>query len=496
MDKLYELAGGIWQWMLANTFYINIILSIVIIFFQRRDTKAVWAWLLILYFIPIVGFFLYLVIGQDLNKSKMFRIKEVEDEINAAIKEQENTIFNNEFGDKFHITDERLMDYKDLVLYNLETGKAEYCENNDVRIFTDGDDKFAALLDGMRHARKFIHLQYYIISKGELFDEILEVLEERVRHGVEVRVLYDSLGSRKIGAANLRRMKKAGIKTGEFFPAFLGIFQFRINYRNHRKIAVIDGNMAYVGGFNIGDEYIDRVQKFGHWRDTHFEIRGEAVNALHLRFMLDWNYATKENLFKINSPQYFNNKIRLRKEKMGIQIITSGPDSKRQEIRDNYLRLINKAKERIYIQTPYFIPDEAVLQSLKIAALSGIDVRLMIPCKPDHPFVYWITYSYAGDLLESGARCYCFDDGFLHAKGMVVDGIVSCYGTANMDVRSFGLDFEVNAVIYSAEVSMELEKIFLNDLTRCSEMTKYDYDRRTMGIRVKEQISRLFAPLM
>ena len=394
------------------------------------------------------------------------------------------------------MTDDRLTEYKDLVLYNLETGKAEYCENNEVRIFTDGDDKFAALLEAMRQAKKFIHLQYYIISKGELLDEIIEVLEQKALQGVEVRILYDSLGSRKIGKRNLKRLKRAGIKTGEFFPAFLGIFQFRINYRNHRKIAVIDGTTAFLGGFNIGDEYIDRVEKFGHWRDTHFEIRGEAVNALHLRFLLDWNYATGENLFKITLTQYFNTKVRVRQQKLGIQIVSSGPDSRRQEIRDNYLRLINKAKERIYIQTPYFIPDDAVLQSLKIAALSGIDVRLMIPCKPDHPFVYWITYSYAGDLLESGAHCYCFDDGFLHAKGMVVDGIVSCYGTANMDVRSFELDFEVNAVIYSPEVSMELEKIFLNDLTRCSEITKYDYERRSMGIRVKEQISRLFAPLM
>lgn len=289
-------------------------------------------------------------------------------------------------------------------------------------------------------------------------------------------------------------MKQAGIRVGEFFPAFLGRFQMRFNYRNHRKIVVIDGKCAYVGGFNVGDEYISKNKKFGYWRDTHLKIEGAAVNDLHIRFLLDWNYTTKENLFGIE--KYFNNKPLHYNRNVGVQIISSGPDSKRQEIRDNYLRLINKAKERIYVQTPYFIPDDSVLQALKIAALSGVDVRLMIPCKPDHPFVYWATYSYAGDLIDAGVRCYCYEAGFLHAKGMVVDGLVSCYGTANMDRRSFALNFEVNAVVYDPDVSWQLEKKFLEDLTKCREITRFNYNRRTLWIRFKEQISRLLAPLM
>lgn len=490
MDKILDYAEIIWQWITNNTFYINIVLGITIVFFQRRNPTSVWAWLLLLYFIPILGFFLYLVIGHDYNKSRMFRIKEVEDEINAAIKKQENTIFNNEF----HITDGRVRNFQDLVLYNLETSGAIYSENNSVRVFTDGNEKFNALVEAIRGARKFIHIQYYIISRGELFDNLLDELEKKAAQGVEVRVLYDGMGSRNIGKKNIKRMRKAGIKTGEFFPAFLGRFQLRFNYRNHRKIVVIDGKKAFTGGFNVGDEYIGRVKKFGYWRDTHLEISGDAVSDLHTRFLLDWNYAARENLFQFE--KYFNTKSEKRMDKLGIQIISSGPDSKRQEIRDNYLRLVNKARERIYIQTPYFIPDEAVLTALKIAALSGVDVRVMIPCKPDHPFVYWATHSYAGDLLESGARCYCYGEGFLHAKGMVVDGLVSCYGTANMDIRSFALNFEVNAVIYDPETSWKLEKTFLDDLTKCTELTKYNYDRRNLGIRIKEQISRLLAPLM
>lgn len=490
MDEAIEYAKTVSHWLYNNTFYINIILGITIIFFQRRDPTSVWAWLLLLYFIPILGFFLYLVIGHDYRKSRMFRIKEVEDEINAAIKKQENTIFNNEF----HITDERVRNYQDLVLFNLETSGAIYSENNSVRVFTDGNDKFNALIEEIRNARKFIHIQYYIMSRGELLDRILDALEKKTAQGVEVRVLYDGMGGRNIGKKNLKRMKHAGIKVGEFFPAFLGRFQLRFNYRNHRKIVVIDGKKAFVGGFNVGDEYIGKVKKFGYWRDTHLEVKGDAVNDLHIRFLLDWNYAARENLFRFE--KYFNIKSEVRANKLGMQIISSGPDSKRQEIRDNYLRLINKARERIYIQTPYFIPDESVLSALKIASLSGVDVRVMIPCKPDHPFVYWATYSYAGDLLESGARCYCYDGGFLHAKGLIADGLVSCYGTANMDMRSFSLNFEVNAVIYDPEVSWQLEKAFLEDLKHCTEMTKYNYDRRNLTIRIKEQISRLLAPLM
>ena len=300
MKEIIDILKEIFHWILNNTFYINIILGIIIVFFQRRDPSSVWAWLLLLYFIPILGFFLYLVIGHDYRKSKMFRIKEVEDEINAAIKKQENRIFNNEF----RISDERIRDYQDLVLFNLETSSAIYSENNSVRIFTDGEAKFDALIEEMRNARKFIHIQYYIMSKGELLDRILDVLEQKAAQGVEVRILYDGVGGRTIGKQNIKRMKRAGIKVSVFFPAFLGRFQLRFNYRNHRKIVVIDGKKAFVGGFNVGDEYINKVKKFGYWRDTHLEVTGDAVNDLHTRFLLDWNYASKENLFRYE--KYFN----------------------------------------------------------------------------------------------------------------------------------------------------------------------------------------------
>ena len=227
--------------------------------------------------------------------------------------------------------------------------------------------------------------------------------------------------------------------------------------------------------------------------------------SLQIRFALDWNYATKENLFK--NADYFDSyrdgfgmispeRPRSGKSPIGIQITASGPDAANRQIRNNYLLLFHKARKHIYIQTPYFVPDDAILSALRIAAESGVDVRLMIPCKPDHPFVYWATYSYVGDLLAAGARCYTYENGFLHAKGVMVDGRVSCYGTANMDIRSFELNFEVNATIYDEETTDRLEQIFISDLEHCKEVTKEIYAQRALWIRMKEQCSRLLSPLL
>ena len=274
----------------------------------------------------------------------------------------------------------------------------------------------------------------------------------------------------------------------------LGQLQLRVNYRNHRKIVVIDGRVGFVGGFNVGREYLGRDKKFGYWRDTHLCIEGAAVTSLAVRFVLDWNYAAKENLFLEDSlfeiPQYTRN------GRDPVQIISSGPDSKTKMIHDNYLRLIHRAQDHVYIQTPYFIPDDSILDALKIAAKSGVDVRIMIPCKPDHPFVYWATYSYIGEMVAAGAKCYVYNNGFLHAKTLSIDGMVACVGTANMDFRSFGLNFEVNAVIYSERTVQRLERAFENDMTLCTQVTRKVYDERGLVIKAKEQFSRLLSPLL
>lgn len=480
----------VYHFIMENLIVINILLSLVIVFFQRRSPQTVWTWLLLLYFIPVVGFLFYLLIGQDFHKSRMFKAKEIEDGLRYAVERQEESISRNQS----RVDSPEWDQFRDLILYNLEAGEAVFTTNNDIRIYTDGREKFRALISEMKQAKHYIHLQYYIIRNDELWQEIEKVLVEKAQEGVEVRVLFDSMGCRSMHNKDWERLEREGIQVAEFFPALLGKLQLRINYRNHRKIVVIDGRIGFVGGFNVGREYLGREKKFGYWRDTHLCIEGAAVTSLAVRFVLDWNYAAGENLFQEDSlfglPKY------VRGGREPVQIISSGPDSQTKTIHDNYLRLIHKAKDHIYIQTPYFIPDDSILDALKIAARSGVDVRIMIPCKPDHPFVYWATYSYIGEMVEAGARCYTYDNGFLHAKMLTIDGAAACVGTANMDMRSFGLNFEVNATIYGRETAGKLEEAFEEDESVCTQVTKRIYEKRGISIKVREQFSRLLSPLL
>ena len=349
------------------------------------------------------------------------------------------------------------------------------------------------MIEDIKHAERYIYLQYYIIKKDILFERIVKELIKKVEEGVEVRILYDAMGCRTVRKSYWKSLRKQGIQILEFFPAPLRRLHVRVNYRNHRKIAVIDGKVGYVGGYNIGKEYIDLNKRFGHWRDTHLRIDGSAVCETELRFLLDWNFSSDEETFE--KACYFSQKYRGPGASC-VQIVTSGPDEETQNIRDNYLRLIEKAKKSIYIQTPYFIPDESILNALIIAAKSGVEVNVMIPCMPDHIFVYWATYSYIGQLVVEGANCYIYEGGFLHAKGLIVDERCYCYGTANFDIRSFCLDFEINAMVFDKKEAKKMVRIFQDDLIHCKKLTEKEYENRGLWIRFKEQISRLLSPLL
>ena len=384
--------------------------------------------------------------------------------------------------------------FQKLILYNLHEESAVLTDNNHIEIYYEGQEKFNALLHEIEMAEIYIHLEYYIIHQGELWDKIKDALIRKVCQGVEVRILMDSIGCRNMPEKEWDELREQGIEVAEFFPALFGKLHLRMNYRNHRKIAVIDVKVGFMGGMNIGQEYLGEDVRFGHWRDIHLRLEGAAVTSLAVRFVLDWNYAAKENLFTkerlFQIPRY---------DKAGnepVQIIASGPDSKTAKIQNNYLKLIHMARKSIYIQTPYFIPDDSIREALKIAVKSGVQVNIMIPCKPDHPFVYWATYSYIGELVEAGADCYIYEDGFLHAKSVCVDGSCCCLGTANMDIRSFSLNFEVNAVIYSENIAKQLERQFKAAIGKSRYLTKEAYAARNWEIRVKEQISRLLSPIL
>ncbi|KKB44217.1 cardiolipin synthase [Bacillus thermotolerans] len=481
---------SIWASLAYVVLLLNFAFSIAVIFMERRDAAATWAWLMVLFFIPVLGFILYLIFGQNLSRRRLF---DWDDKVRigteAAIQKQMHDIKNEMFRYDNPHTEEN----KDLVYMLLRNNGAVLTEDNDVSIFTDGKDKFTALLEDIRRAKHHIHLQYYIFRVDDLGKEIIRVLTEKAKQGVEVRVLYDEMGSRLTRKRHFKSLIEAGGIVEIFFPSKIPFINLRLNYRNHRKLVIIDGEIGYVGGFNIGDEYLGRNPRFGYWRDTHLRIAGTAVHAIQTRFILDWNQASKR--YDIHySDRYFPKKPS--QNDVSMQVVTSGPDSEWEQIKYGYIKMISSARQSVYIQTPYFIPDDSLLDTLRIAALSGVDVRIMIPNKPDHLFVYWATYSYVGELLKAGAKIYIYDAGFIHAKTIVADKKLSSVGTANIDVRSFRLNFEVNAFIYHHETGKRLADIFEQDMKQSFELTQQLYKQRSNIVKFKESISRLLSPIL
>ena len=317
MEQIIQGIGAGFGWLLDNWFYINVLLAVTMVFFQRNEPETVWAWLLVLYFIPIVGFFFYLILHHDFNKKHMFYVKELEDELNAMIHRSSR----GELPMRFSISDPDMQKYNQLVTYNQEAGAAVYTEDNTVEIITDGRMMFSRLLEEIDKAEQFIHMEYYIIQDDVMFDEIRKHLFEKAKAGVEVRILYDALGCRSMSKKKWKELNENGIRTGDFFPAKLQWAHVRINYHNHRKIVVVDNRVGFVGGYNIGREYISLDKRFGYWRDTHMILTGSSVVSLNLRFALDWNYATKENLFL--KADYFQEQYPPVRGTTGVQIITS-----------------------------------------------------------------------------------------------------------------------------------------------------------------------------
>ena len=267
----------------------------------------------------------------------------------------------------------------------------------------------------------------------------------------------------------------------------------RINYRNHRKLCIIDGKVGYIGGFNVGDEYLGIVKRYGPWRDTHLRVVGDAIDQMQIRFIKDWNFTTRYGAVQLEQ-RYFP--LREQTEGIRMQIVSSGPDTKWHNVHNGYFKMINEAEHHIYLTTPYFVPDDGIFEALRVAALSGLDVRILIPGNPDHFFVYWASMSYLGQLLEAGVRCYQYERGFIHSKSLCIDGKMSSVGTANMDIRSFDLNFEVNAFLYDAAFTRELEQDFLNDLKSSVEITREWYYRRRWWFKVKEAVARLISPML
>lgn len=470
-------------------FLLNIMLSFVIIFRERKSTSSTWSWLFVVNVLPILGFILYLLIGRGISHYRIFKDRK---RFQIGF-EKQHSHARRAYSDRAFLDMMRknpVIGQLINMLYVEE--KSIISTNTDVKIFNDGREKFDALIEDINRAKYHIHMEYYIFRMDDVGQEIYEALIEARKRGVEVKLLIDAWGSNKTKMSKFKELEELGGRVAQFFPLILPLINPRTNYRLHRKIVVIDGVIGYTGGFNVGNEYASVTKKFGYWRDNHLRLTGDIVYSLQHRFILDWN---SQHHFEITQGDpYFPDAIS--QGHVATQLVTSGPDEDKEQIKLTYMKMISGAEREIVIQTPYYIPSDALHESLKLALLSGVQVKMMIPNKPDHPLVYWATYFHAADLVKYGAKVYTYENGFVHSKTLIIDGEYASVGSANLDYRSLQLCFEANVVIYNYDIAQKLRNDFIKDLKLSRALTLERYEQRSKIVRFKEGLARLIAPML
>jgi cardiolipin synthase len=457
----------------------------------KRDPIRTMMWIIVLYFLPVLGLISYIFFGQNYRKTKIFSRKALKDMkyLDRLTRQQVLMLRKSEIFEDYP----EKTGFKNIMTLLLNNSKALITEINSIEMYHTGTKTFEAIKDALLSAKDHIHMEFYIIEDDKIGNEIKEILIRKAKEGVSVRVIYDDVGSWGLSRRFISEIRKANGKIKPFMKVRLPFLSSKLNYRNHRKILVVDGKVAFMGGINIADRYITGG-KFGYWADTHMKIEGESVQALQAIFMVDWYFVSKEILLrkhKLYFPDYSVNKRTL------IQIVTSGPDSDWASIMQAYFSIINSAKHHIYITTPYFTPNEGVLTAIKTASLSGVDVRLMLPAKNDSHLVYWSTLSYLSELMEAGVKVYLYDKGFNHSKFITADGHLSAVGSANIDMRSFEHNFEVMAIIYDEQITKQLEKTFQIDIQNNSHPVNPEkWENRPWHKHAEEGIARLLTPLL
>jgi cardiolipin synthase A/B len=459
--------------------------SVTIIILERKQPEKTIAWLLVFVLLPPVGLILYIFFGRNWKVHKL----------------REN--FSPQIEELIYGVIKRLEYPEHMTLIELLANNSEspLFINNDIEIFKDGSEKFQAFKEELLKAKHHIHLEYYIVKSDTIGNEIKDILIKKAREGVTIRFIMDRVGSIGIGRKYIRELKKAGIDVIQysyFLAPILRKINTQINYRNHRKIAIIDGEVGFVGGINIGDEYLGRGP-LGYWRDTHIMVKGDFVLGLQGVFFDDFitiKRANNEFLFYEDDIQHY---FPVAGDGYGklMQLVKSGPDSKFYAIQQAVLKMITMATDHIYITTPYFVPPPSIMDALKIAALGGIDVRILFPGRYDHITVYYASKTYLAELIKCGVKVYFYDNkSFVHAKVMTIDGKICTVGTANMDIRSYELNYEINAVIYDSETTEKLEEQFYEDIGRSRMYTIEDYEDSPLYIKLFEAIARLFSAIM
>ena len=472
---------------LIIVYYVLVIFAVIKLLLENKNPLKTHSYLLAMILIPVIGLGIYIIFGQDYRRNKMFSRKAAVDQkrIDNYVQEQLEMVTQHEL-----IQNEELKYKSNIVQLLLSNNRSFFTKGNKVSLLVNGENKFKELLDCLSKAKEYIHMEYYIFDNDVIGNKVANLLAEKARSGVKVRFIYDDVGTSHLEKSFKKLFDDSGVEYYPFMPVYIPQLS-KANYRDHRKIVVIDGHTGFVGGMNVADRYINNGNKIT-WRDVHLKLEGEAVNSLQIIFMLNWYFVSKTRLDF--TPTYFPEMSP--KGTQCVQIAASGPDSDWASIMQAFFMAIATAKEQVLITTPYFIPNEPILEALNTAALSGVDVQIIYPYEGDNKIVQAASMSYMKEVLAAGVKVFLYTGGFSHSKSIVVDGVLSSVGTSNMDFRSFDQNFEVNAFIYDKEIAEELIGLFMEDKEQCVPLYLSRWQQRPIRRRLAESVSRLLAPLL
>ena len=477
--------------LISSTVYLLFIIFICFkILYGVHSTTKTFAYLLVTIFVPVIGILVYLAVGANYRKNKIYTKKIINDDkllanIKAKITRESEEAWTG---------DEEIVRSNKRLTQILLNDNSPLTGNNEVKLLLNGEIKFPAVIAALEEARHHIHMEYYIFENDEIGNEIKNILVEKAKKGVKVRFVYDDLGSRSIRKQFLRELKEGGVEVFPFYKILFLAFSNRTNYRNHRKIIVIDGCTGFVGGINVSDRYINKAEhKQLFWRDTHVQINGPGVFYLQYLFICDWNFCANQHL---PIEQDYFPRITGKKGDAYVQIAASGPDSDSPTIMYSLVETIITARDELQITSPYFIPGQSILDAICVSALSGVKIKLLAPRVSDSVIVNAAAKSYYAEIMDAGVEVYLYKKGFVHAKTLVADGELAIVGSANMDHRSFELNFEVNSVIYHKELAQQLRKSFFDDIGEAEKIDPQIWANRSRISQLPEKLARLLSPLL
>ena len=470
------------SWIFYPIYAIVTLGALLAVLMDHRQPAKTVAWVLVLVFLPVVGIVIYFFFGQNTRKERFISQRSLDQLTKRSMLE-----FAEQKNLKIPADQGAL-----IKLFTNQNWSFPF-KDNEVDIYTNGYDFFHMLLRDIGKAKNHVHIDSYIFNDDALGYMVADELVEKASQGVEVRVIYDDVGCWNVKNEFFERMREAGIEVHAFMPVKFPAFTGKVNYRNHRKLCVIDGKIGYIGGMNIATRYIKGRSGLA-WRDTHLRIRGGAVYGIQRAFLVDWYFVDRT---LITNRRYYPEVSEKLKNDCLIQVVTSSPISPWPDIMQGYVRILLQAKHYVYMETPYFLPTEPVLFAMRTAALAGVDVRLMIPYKTDAKLVEWASRSYVMQTVESGVKIYLYKAGFNHSKLLVSDDALCTVGSTNIDFRSFENNFEANAFIYDEQMACRLKDVYLQDVKESVLLEDVrDLGKQTFMQRLWESLVRLISPLL